>query len=339
MSSTSVSDGILKLATQYSLYTGCVIFSFGVIGNVLNLLVFTQFKQFRTNRCAFYITIESISNLLYQFLTISLTILTSISGDDATGRFFIWCKFKNILAQICGLTTLYIICFSAVDQFFSTNHRFSLRQMCTLKLGRYFAFILICFVIIHSIALGCSYDIQPTLGCVPSNYVAVQYLTYFFYPVLIGFLPIAIASSFSMLAYHNVRRIVRRQLPIVRRKLDKQITAMVLMRVIAFVFLLLPFITYRIYTINFPTSRSVSMTFAIGKLIQAILTSIYIINYAINFYLFLIFSSRFRRQVKVVLVKKCWQRWKYWCCSINNRIEPGNIPETRNSQIESEENI
>ncbi|CAF3883147.1 unnamed protein product [Adineta steineri] len=279
MSSSSVSDGILKFATQYSLYTGCIIFSFGVIGNGLNLLVFTQFKQFRTNRCAFYITIESISNLIYQFLTISLTILTSIYQDDATGRF----------------------------------------SFC--------------------IALGCSYDIQPTLGCVPSNYVAVQYLTYFFYPVLIGFLPIAIASSFSMLAYHNVRRIVRRQLPIVRRKLDKQITAMVLMRVIAFVFLLLPFITYRIYTINFPTSRSVSMTFAIGKLIQAILTSIYIINYAINFYLFLIFSSRFRRQVKVVLVKKCWQRWKYWCCSINNRIEPGNNTEPHNSQIESDENI
>ncbi|CAF1057772.1 unnamed protein product [Adineta steineri] len=339
MSSSSVSDGILNFATQYSLYTGCVIFSFGVIGNVLNLLVFTQLKQFRTNRCAFYITIESISNLFYQFLTISLTILTSISGDDATGRFFIWCKFKNILAQICGLTTLYIICFSAVDQFFSTNHRFRLRQMCTLKLGRYFAFIFICFVIIHSIALGSSYNVQPILGCVLTNYIAVQYSTYFFYPILVGLLPVVIASSFSMLAYRNVRRIVRRQLPIVRRKLDKQITAMVLMRVIAFVFLILPFITYRIYTISFPIPRSMPMAYAIGKLIQAILTSIYIINYVVNFYLFLIFSPRFRRQVKLVLVKKCWQRWKYWCCSINNQIEPDNIPETRNSQIESEENI
>ncbi|CAF1058374.1 unnamed protein product [Adineta steineri] len=202
MSTSSVSDGILNFATQYSIYTGYITFAFGFIGNVLNLLVFTQLKLFR-----------------------------------------------------------------------------------------------------------------------------------------IGLLPVVIASSFSILAYHNVRRIVRRQLPIVRRKLDKQITAMVLMRVIAFVFLVLPFVTYRIYTINFPVSRSVPMAYAIGKLIQAILTSIYIIDYIINFYLFLIFSPRFRRQVKLVLVKKCWQRWKYWCCSINNRIEPDNIPETRNSQIESEENV
>ncbi|CAF1347383.1 unnamed protein product [Adineta steineri] len=339
MSSSLVPAGIIKFATLYSIYSGCIIFSFGVIGNVLNLLVFTQLKHFRTNRCAFYITIESISNFIYQFLSISLTILTSIYGDDATGRSLIWCKLRYILGQTCALTTFYMISFSAVDQFFSTNHRLNLRQMCTLKLGRYFAFIFVCFAIIHSIVLGSSYDIKPTLGCALSNYVWVQYSTYFFYPILYGFLPIVIASSFSILAYRNVRHIVRRQLPIVRRKLDKQITAMVLMRVIAFVCLTLPNNAYRIYVINFPISQSMPMVYALGRLLQTILLSINNINYMINFYIFIIFSSRFRRQVKLVLVKKCWQRWKHWCCPINNRVEPDNNIEPRNSQIESVENM
>ncbi|CAF0986320.1 unnamed protein product [Adineta steineri] len=338
-SSSSVSDGIFSFATQYSLYTGCIMLSFGVIGTVLNIFVFTQLKLFRTNRCAFYITVESISNLVYQFLSISLITLTSIYGDDATGRSSIWCKLRYILAQICGLTTFYMICFSAVDQFFSTNHRYNLRQMCTLKLGRYFTFIFICFAIIHSIALGSSYGIQPTFGCTISNYVAVEYSTFFFYPVLIGFLPIVIASLFSILAYHNVRHIVRRQLPIVRRRLDKQITAMVLMRVIAFVCSASPFNAYRIYSINFPISQSMPMAYAVGRLIQAIFASISIINNIISFYIFIIFSSRFRRQVKFVLVKRCWQRWKYWCCHINNQIEPENSIAPCNSQMESEENI
>ncbi|CAF0987854.1 unnamed protein product [Adineta steineri] len=173
---------------------------------------------------------------------------------------------------------------------------------------------------------------------------AIQYSTYtgciiFSFGVIGGFLPVVIASTFSMLAYHNVRHIVRRQLPIVRRKLDKQITAMVLMRVIAFVCLVSPYNAYRIYSINFPTSRSVPMAYAVGRLIQAIFTSIYIINYIISFYVFIIFSSRFRRQVKFVLVKRGWQRWKYWCCSINNQIEPDGNLETRETQIDSEENI
>ncbi|CAF1157905.1 unnamed protein product [Adineta steineri] len=330
-SSSSVSDGILQFATQYSIYSGFITFSFEVIGNALNLLVFTQLKLFRTNRCAFYITIESISNFIYQFLSITLTILTSIYGDDATGRSSIWCKFRFILAQICALTTLYMISFSAVDQFFSTNHRYNLRQMCTLKLGRYVTFIFVCFAIIHSIALGSSYDIQPTFGCVISDHTWVQYSTYFFYPVLVGLLPIVIASSSSILAYRNVRHIVRRQLAIVRRKLDKQITAMVLMRVIAFVCLVSSYNAYRIYATNFPPSRSMPMAYAIGRLLQTILLSINNINYMISSYIFIIFSSRFRRQVEIVLVKKCWQRCKYWCCSINNRIESENNIEPCNS--------
>ncbi|CAF0865588.1 unnamed protein product [Adineta steineri] len=211
--------------------------------------------------------------------------------------------------------------------------------MCTLKLGQYLSFIFICFAIIHGIALGSSYNIQPTFGCIISDHTWVQYSIFFFYPILGGFLPVVIASAFSILAYHNVRHIVRRQLPIVRRKLDKQITAMVLMRVIAFVCLVLPFNAYRIYDINFPTSQSMPMAYAVGQLIQAIFVSIYIINYMISFYLFIIFSSRFRRQVKLVLVKKCWQRWKSWCCHINNQIEPDNNIEGRNSQVESEENV
>ncbi|CAF1473857.1 unnamed protein product [Adineta steineri] len=257
LSSLSVSNGILKFATQYSFYSNFIIFGFGVISNALNLLVFIQLKLFRTNRCAFYITIESISNLIYFVFTITITILTSIYGDTAIGGSTAGCKIKYMVGQICALTTFYMVCFSAVDQFFSTNHRYNLRQMCTLKLGRYFAYMFICFVIIHSIVLGSSYDIKPTLGCVISNYIWIQYSTFFFYPILGGFLPIIIASSFSILAYRNVRHIIRQQLPIVRRKLDKQITAMVLMRVIAFVCLLLSYITYRIYAINFPIPQSI----------------------------------------------------------------------------------
>ncbi|CAF1400574.1 unnamed protein product [Adineta steineri] len=211
--------------------------------------------------------------------------------------------------------------------------------MCTLKLGRYVSSVFICFAVIHSIVRGSSYNIQPTMGCIISNRIWIRYSTFSFYPVLVGLLPIIIASSFSILAYHNVRHIVRQQLPVVRRKLDKQITTMVLMRVIAFICLVLPYITYSIYAINFPTSRSMPMAYAIGRLIQAIFTSIFIINYMINFYIFIIFSRRFRRQVKLVLVKKCCKRWTYWCCHINNRIEPDNNIKTPNSQIKCDENI
>ncbi|CAF0921693.1 unnamed protein product [Adineta steineri] len=57
--------------------------------------------------------------------------------------------------------------------------------------------------------------IQPSFGCIILNENFIEYASYFFYPVLAGLFPILIASSLSLLAYRNVRRIIRRQIPIV----------------------------------------------------------------------------------------------------------------------------
>ncbi|CAF1175546.1 unnamed protein product [Adineta steineri] len=43
----------------------------------------------------------------------------------------------------------------------------------------------------------------------------------------------------------------------------------------------------------------------------------------LTFYIFLVTSSRFRRQVKYLLLKKCWLPIKYYCCKSNrNAIHP-----------------
>jgi hypothetical protein len=278
-----MSAQILNFATKYSFYSGYVIFTFGIIGNAINILVFTQLKLFRENRSAFYLTVETISSVLHQLIDFTLTMFTSIYGDDGTGRFLFWCKLRYTLAQTATLTTFYMICCAAADQFFSTNYRLYLRQICTLKLARCFTFTFICLSIIHGIIFGLFFNIQTSVGCVISNQIFLQYATFFVYPVLLSLLPIVIASLFSLLAFQNVRRIVRRQLPIVRRRFDRQMTAMVLTRVVFFVCLAFPYSSYRIYAINVPISRSQSMEFATRQLIQAIFASFVTLIYTVQF--------------------------------------------------------
>ncbi|CAF1549010.1 unnamed protein product, partial [Adineta ricciae] len=137
-----------------------------------------------------------------------------------------------------------------------------------------------------------------------------------------GFLPIAIASTFSLFAYRNVRRVIRRQIPIERRRFDQQITAMVLTRVIVYVVLSLPYTIYRVYAINLDSKQIDVLRSAIERLIQTIFYSIATAIYAINFYLFLIISPRYRRQVKYVLKKKYWYSIKDWFCLRSNQIQP-----------------
>jgi hypothetical protein len=128
MSSSSTATEFLDYAVQYTLYTGYILFAFGIIGNAINILVFTQLKLFRGNRGAFYLIVESISSLFYQFISFTSTIFTSIYGNDGTGRFLVWCRLRNTFAQTAVLTTYYMICFAAADQFFSTNYRLHLRE-------------------------------------------------------------------------------------------------------------------------------------------------------------------------------------------------------------------
>jgi hypothetical protein len=114
-------------------------------------------------------------------------------------------------------------------------------------------------------------------------------VTFFFYPVLVGLLPIFIASSFSLLAFRNVRRIVRRQIPIERRRFDRQITAMVLIHVVFFVFFTLPYIVYRIYVVNVPVTQENLLNFAIMQLLEVIVVSIVDLNYTVKYFLYLLY--------------------------------------------------
>jgi hypothetical protein len=282
MASSSISSDILNVVSQYSFYTGCVISTGGLIGNAVNILVFTNIKFFRANRSALYLTGESIANFVFQFLFIVLTTLTAIYGDDATGRSLVWCRLRYIWSQTCVLISFSMICCAACDQFFSTNYRLNLRQMCTLKLARYLTFVALCIWLVHSILFGLSFSIQTSFGCVISNSIWSRYASFWLYPILEGLLPVVVASSFSFLAFYNVRHIIRRQVPIARRQLDRQMTAMVLMRVVSFVILVLPYTIYRIYVINFPVSQVNLLQYAIVRLLQAISFSFASVNYTVK---------------------------------------------------------
>ncbi|CAF1187983.1 unnamed protein product [Adineta steineri] len=335
--SSSFFTQTLNFVTQYTFYSGCVTFILGIIGNAINILVFSQLKLFRDNRCAFYLILESISNFLFHFVFMTLTIFTSIFGDDGTSRFPAWCKLRYILGPTFAVITYYMICFTTIDQYFSTHCRYNLRQICTIKSTHISAFIIISIAIIHSIILGSFFNIQPLVGCVISNEIYLQYTTFLYYPVLIGLLPIVITLFFSLLAYRNVRRIVRRQLPIVRRRLDRQMTAMIVIRVVFFICLVLPYNICRIYVTIYPISRDDMLRYVIVRLVQAITFSFSQANYTVGFYLFMISSSRFRRQVKYVIFKKLWPRCKQGCCLKNNEVVPENFEESGNHNIELED--
>jgi hypothetical protein len=278
---------IFAIVLQYVKYTYIILLTIGVIGNCLNILVFTNLKLFHRNQCAFYLCVESIINVAALILTFIDRITQYSDGHDLGDYSLVWCKIRMILDQTVQLIPFSVICFTAFDQLLSTSHRYTLRQMSTFKLAQRLIFIVTCIAIIHSILPIFWFALIPPIGCLPSNKNVLNYFLFFYYPILVGILPIFISSLFSLIAFRNVRHIIRRQVPIVRRKLDHQLTAMVFTRVIAFILLYLPYIIYRIFTIVKIASSNYDIPFLFDMIMQTTVIFLKDLSYAVRSFFFM----------------------------------------------------
>ncbi|CAF3493318.1 unnamed protein product [Adineta steineri] len=320
MSSSAISN-ISFFTQKYTFYTSLIIFCIGFIGNLINILIFTTLKHFRNNPSIIYFTAESIANTIQLILFFLINILIQVNETDPANLSLFWCKFRGMMISLCTLVSFSTICFSASHQYLSTSHHFYLRQLSNIKLAKFLIYTSVIISMLQTIPFGIFIEIRSPV-CAIFNQNMLNYISYFYYPVLSGLLPVLIASIFSILAYNNVRRIVRKQMPVVRRRLDQQLTAMILIRIIVFIVLTLPYDIQRMYTYIAKVNQSNQLYYAIINLIGSILVTFFNLNYAISFYVFLATSVRFRRQVKRVLVKKCWGRCKRCFLNNNNKVHP-----------------
>lgn len=267
---------ILFISHQYTIYVTLFLLIGGIIGNILNLLIFTTSKIFRGNQCVLLLIIVSIVDNGQIIITLSSRILTDAFGVDPAQRSLIWCRLRAYIAQALTLISNSTICFLAFDQFLSTSYKFYLKNFSTLKLTRRYLSITICFSLIDGIPLVIYLDLHPIRGCNIYNAIYVSYYTYFYFIGLIAIIPALISSIFSLLAFYNIDHIIRRQISVTRRQLDQQFTIMALLRTICFISLSLPYIIYRIYSIKESTADNTPMKTAIISLVGAFANSLII---------------------------------------------------------------
>ncbi|UJR10543.1 hypothetical protein I4U23_014743 [Adineta vaga] len=323
MSNSSYVVHLIVAAQNFTIISTWTNFFLGFIGNLLNIVVFIKLKIFHQNRCAFYLIVESFVDIgqLSQYFANQVWILTSNRVEPVTIS-LLWCKLRIIIPQWCRLMLAAIVCFAAIDQFLSTHHRLRFRQSSSLKIAKYQIYFASFICLLHTIPFGVLQYIHSTLGCIISDYNLTSYYSYVFYPFINGLFPILISSVFSLLAFRNVRRIIQRQIPVERRKLDQQLTAMIFSRVIAFVLLQLPFTVYRIYYIRSITPPGNTLAYAIDRWVNAISLTFMYGSHGGNFYIFYATSTRYRRQVKYFLMKKCRRILKEWCVCNRNSVHP-----------------
>ena len=282
MSTLLLAQDLTHITNAYALYTGIVNLSLGLIGNTLIIFIFATVKIFQGNQCAFYLTVEAISNNGLLLVIYIFRILNNILGYDITLVSLSYCKIRGILSQIFGFCSLITVCLLAMDQCLCTNHRHQWRQMSTLKLARRCTFCNVAFVVLHSSTIGIFTEIRSSLGCTIYQPPIKRYYSFFYYPILNSLLPLLITISFSLFAYRNVRRIISRRVPINRRRLDRQMTVMTLTRVVCLVVLGVPYIASSLVALNVNDSPANYLQLAVISLVISIFSSLLNTNFAVN---------------------------------------------------------
>ena len=279
---SSTEERIFFILEKILTYFSFTILFLGLIGNSLNIIIFLRHKFFHQNQCVFYLTAESIVDCVQLLITFTSRIGIIVFNYDPMQTSLTWCKIRSMIAPVCALISMTTVCFAVIDQYLSTHHNPRLRKTSTLQLAQTLMCLNVSIWLLYGISFLVFFGIRPSVGCAPIQLSFLRYYQFFHFPVLLGLLPMIIGSIFSVLAYRNVRRIVRRQISHTQRRLDRQLTAMVLARVTFLIIVTLPFVIDRIYSLLTSTSYNNSLRKAIENFIFNTTILIFTLNFSVR---------------------------------------------------------
>ncbi|UJR25965.1 hypothetical protein I4U23_007313 [Adineta vaga] len=297
MSSSSTVQQLNFVIQQLNIYVAIIIFTTGIIGGLLNIIIFTSLKTFRQTSCGFYLTTTSLFNIGQALFALSTRILDSGFAINLTN--VSWsCKLRTFLSQSCVLLSLTSMSLATIDQFVSMT---SYRHWSSLRTARRHVLISCCVWCCHGIFAILYWDTPSGICTTASNSSYRRYLSYFYTPVLLGCLPIVIMLIFSILSFYNIRTLASHHVNIVRLSHERQLTAMALFQIAFIVFASIPYTIYTIYDLN--TINTNPEDIARHRLIGTVCVLLYYEHFASSFYIFCCVSKRFRKQLIYVLFK------------------------------------
>ena len=179
------------------------VYVLGNIGNIANIILFSQRKLRLNNVCAWYFIGVSLANLL-GLTTGGLTRILALSNNfTLESTSIIFCKFRNYFIQSGAVVGRYFLCLISIDRWMITSSDETIRGMSSSKTGRY--------LIIFGVS-GCAcFSVHIPIGFQIRNGRCYAYLNEIYaiffnvYNLVIIFLPLIIMSLFSLLTLRNIR--------------------------------------------------------------------------------------------------------------------------------------
>jgi hypothetical protein len=222
---------LIYISQQITIYGGLFLLVTGVIGNIINVLVFSTVPTYRRTPCSFYFLIDSSNSIAFLTINLLTRIVSAGFGNDLTRTSLAWCKARGYLIVFLSLMSFTCSCLPPIDQFFITSRNLSLRNLSNIKWAHRTVLIVIVVTCLHGVPNFVYLDISPiTYTCVNINNAYSIYRSIYTLS-LTCFIPISIMVIFGYLTYRNIHQIR----VLAGQQLDRQLIRMTLIQVILIV--------------------------------------------------------------------------------------------------------
>ncbi|CAF0995704.1 unnamed protein product [Adineta steineri] len=301
--STSITLAILQLQSAFrypSLILGFTLLIGGVLGNILNIIVFIKAGNYKNNACSLYMFVRTFFDLYVLLVGLTTRILSTGFQMDFTLINRIWCKTRVGFLDINSQSSYTMICLQAIDAFMCSSPSVGIRQMSNIRIARYLIIGTLCFWLTHEIPYFIFQDLVVTGGipmCIGTNAIFTQYRSYFVAQCIVTIIPIIVISIFGFLTVRHMKTIgVTRLLS----SLTRQTISMVLFQIFAALVFNGPNAASLTYSII--TADVVKDTYrrAVEQSITSFIATYSYGPYASSFYCYCL-SKRFRHQLTVSL--------------------------------------
>ena len=219
-SETSSSINFVLLNQSINRYVPIPFLLFGIIGNVLNMLIFTR-EIFRKNICVIYFLGSTIFDSIVIVVSLLPRLLTGFNVDPSQ-YWSILCKLRFFLTYLSGYTAAWFISLACVERYLSSSTNVQRRGMMTMKRA-YLSMMFVIFMgfIFFGEQFFCIDINQHLLGAPQSCYqlkqnIQCQIVDSLMQCVFGIVAPALMMIIFGLLTLTNIRQKHRRINPLIR---------------------------------------------------------------------------------------------------------------------------
>ncbi len=309
---------ILTLIQQYLTIILGILLIVGVVGNILNCLVFLR-KRLRSNPCSIFFVAASLANITVMIYFIIPTIYSNYNSSPENVH-LIYCKLRLYIRNVFLVISRSYLTLACVACYAQSSRNVRIRHFCRRKIILRIVFIvpIIWFIIPLHIPILTSINngkCQMWAGA-----AALYHSIYICFVAAI--LPTSLMMIFSLLTYKNLRKVLRNVHPMNNtvfgqeetvnpipeqlrlRRSAYELSKMLLVQIIVYMIFTIPYPIQAVYNaIILIIGETSSDQRAAIENFTLFLTSAFLGNFysAASFFVFLT-SSAFRKDLRKIFI-------------------------------------